>query len=110
MKEKPISSLWLLVAVLLRVPAPAMAQSAATTPATPGFRYDFDIKLDMQTLIGLIQKMGANVPTAALANLPQADGSSLLTALNEQLGLKVESSRGPVDVLVIDSVEAPTAD
>jgi len=40
----------------------------------------------------------------------QADGSSLLTALNEQLGLKLESSRGPVDVLVIDSVEAPTAD
>jgi uncharacterized protein (TIGR03435 family) len=73
-------------------------------------RYDFDMKLDMQMLMGLIQKLGVNVPTAAQANLPQADGSSLLTVLNEQLGLKLESSRGPVDILVIDSVEAPTMD
>ena len=30
------------------------------------------------------------------------------TALEEQLGLKLESGRGPVDVLVIDSVQQPT--
>jgi uncharacterized protein (TIGR03435 family) len=70
-------------------------------------RYDFNMKLDMQTLMGLVQKLGINVPTP---NLPQSDGSSVMTALNEQLGLKLESSRGPVDVLVIDSVEAPTPD
>jgi len=38
----------------------------------------------------------------------QADGSSLMTALSEQLGLKLESSRGPVEVLVIDHVETPS--
>ena len=70
-------------------------------------RYDFDMKLDMQTLMGLVQKMGLNVPTP---NLPQTDGSSVMTVLNEQLGLKLESTRGPVDVLVIESVQAPTPD
>jgi uncharacterized protein (TIGR03435 family) len=71
--------------------------------------YDFDMKLDMQALLGLVQKLGVDVPTAALSNL-QSDGSSVMTALREQLGLKLESTRGPVDVLVIDSVEAPTPD
>jgi uncharacterized protein (TIGR03435 family) len=72
-------------------------------------RYDFAMKLDLQMVLALAQRMGANIPAAA-ANIPQSDGSSLMTALNEQLGLKLESTRGPVDVLVIDSVEAPAPD
>jgi uncharacterized protein (TIGR03435 family) len=33
---------------------------------------------------------------------------SIFTALEQQLGLKLESTRGPVDVLVIDHVERPS--
>ena len=36
------------------------------------------------------------------------EGLSLSTALPEQLGLKLESERGPVDVIVIDSAQMPT--
>jgi uncharacterized protein (TIGR03435 family) len=73
-------------------------------------RYDFDMKLDLQQLLAMARGMGMNVPAGAEANLPQSDGSSLMTALNEQLGLKLDSVRAPIDVLVIDSVEAPATD
>jgi uncharacterized protein (TIGR03435 family) len=41
---------------------------------------------------------------------PQDAGPSIFTALPEQLGLKLEAARGPVQVLVIDSVALPTPD
>ena len=72
-------------------------------------RYDFDMKLDLQMVLALAQRAGANIPSAA-ANIPQSDGSSLTTALSDQLGLKLESERAAVNVVIIDSVEAPTAD
>ena len=45
---------------------------------------------------------------AAPATTPQDSGPSLFTALQEQLGLRLEPSTGPVQVLVIDRIARPT--
>lgn len=67
----------------------------------------FDLRLEYVPPLLL----GPN-PGSVVAN-PAADtgsGPTLLTALQEQLGLKLEPAKGPVDVLVIDHVEALTPD
>jgi uncharacterized protein (TIGR03435 family) len=51
---------------------------------------------------------GAQLPPGVPA--PDPDAPSLFTALQEQLGLKLESTKGPVDVTVIDAIEHPTED
>jgi uncharacterized protein (TIGR03435 family) len=48
---------------------------------------------------------GGAGPAATPSELP-----SVFTALQEQLGLKLVSSRAPVEVLVIDHIERPTPD
>jgi uncharacterized protein (TIGR03435 family) len=50
----------------------------------------------------------ASVPSGP--DIPADTGPSIFTAIQEQLGLKLESTRGLVDVLVIDHVEHPTED
>ncbi len=50
-----------------------------------------------------------NVPASFADQYPQFKGRpDLFIALEEQLGLKLESAKGPVDVYVIDHIERPT--
>jgi uncharacterized protein (TIGR03435 family) len=56
--------------------------------------------------IGVRRDAGANPPPR---ELPPTSGPDIFTALREELGLKLESHKGPVDVMVIDHVERPSA-
>ena len=50
------------------------------------------------------------LPPGAAPDRPASDGPSIFTALQEQLGLKLESTKGPVDVFVIDLAQKPSED
>jgi uncharacterized protein (TIGR03435 family) len=56
------------------------------------------------------QRGGAPLPPGVNLPPPDPDAPSLFTALQEQLGMKLESAKAPVEVTVIDSIEHPTED
>jgi uncharacterized protein (TIGR03435 family) len=76
--------------------------------------------LAFQQLPNLIEQTGYTEPFNAIlewtpdsttnppVTLPDDAAPSLSTALQEQLGIKLESGKGPVQVLVVDHVERPT--
>jgi uncharacterized protein (TIGR03435 family) len=72
--------------------------------------YDYDLSFDPEVILRIAAQAGVNVPPDLAAKMPQSDNPALLTALREQLGLRLENTKGPVEVLVIDSVEMPTPD
>jgi uncharacterized protein (TIGR03435 family) len=41
---------------------------------------------------------------------PPPDATSVFTAVREQLGLRLDPARGPVEVFVIDRVDRPSPD
>jgi uncharacterized protein (TIGR03435 family) len=69
--------------------------------------YDYEITIDVPTLMRMYAELGVNLPSAA-ASLP--DEPSLMTNLQEKLGLKLDAQRGPGQVLVVDSAAPPTPD
>ena len=69
---------------------------------------NFDIQLDYTP--DQMPQIPPGVTLPPGLTLPSPDGPSLNTALREQLGLKLDATRGPVDVLVVDSLEQPMPD
>jgi uncharacterized protein (TIGR03435 family) len=97
----------------ISVSMPALAKMLSTLLGREvidktGFTGRFSLHLEFANDGALI---GLPNPAGAEASGPPADsaaGPSLRTAMHEQLGLRLQASTGPVDVLVIDHVERPT--
>jgi uncharacterized protein (TIGR03435 family) len=76
------------------------AETLATMLSNPAGRIVFDHT-------GLTGKYDVDLEWAEEAG---SDKPSIFAAVQEQLGLKLESTREPVDVVVIDHIERPTED
>lgn len=70
--------------------------------------YDFDLTWTPDQMPPLL----AGGPPPGAPAFPPIDpnGPSLFAAVQEQLGLKLDSTKGPVDIVVVDSAEPPTED
>jgi uncharacterized protein (TIGR03435 family) len=64
--------------------------------------WDFDLMFEAVP----VRRPGGNLELP----VPNPDTPSIFTALREQLGLKLEATRGPIDVLVVDRIEHPIQD
>lgn len=87
--------------------ARVMTQAVLDRPVVDrtGLQGRFDFTLSWTPDESQFRSMGVNVP--APSGDPNAP-PSLFTAIQEQLGLRLESVNAPVDVMVIDRVERPS--
>jgi len=69
--------------------------------------YDFEIEFSPPRPLSTAG--GATATTGAAPTAPLDDGPTIFESV-QQLGLKLESTRGPVEYVVIDSVERPIDD
>ena len=71
--------------------------------------YDFTLKWTPDdSEAPMLKGPAGGPPSGGNAAPPESSGTSIFTAIQEQLGLKLESQKGPVEVLVIDHVEKPS--
>jgi uncharacterized protein (TIGR03435 family) len=68
--------------------------------------FDYTVEWDSRTDTEDLSASPAPLERGPVSTEPI--GSSLLEAMREQLGLKLDLQKGPVDVIVIDHVEQPT--
>ena len=70
--------------------------------------YDYTLKWTPDDDAPAMARPDETAPSPNGGTEQNPSGPSLFTALEEQLGLKLESSKGPGDVIVIDHIELPT--
>jgi uncharacterized protein (TIGR03435 family) len=76
-----------------------------------GIEGNYDLVLEYapdQSQAAVFKRPEDGKPEVASALPPEPSGPSVFTALQEQLGLKLESIKAPVDVIVIDHIERPS--
>jgi uncharacterized protein (TIGR03435 family) len=72
-------------------------------------KYDFTLKWTPdQSQSAMLRGPEGGQPGTGSAAAPEASEPSIFTALQEQLGLKLDSQKGPVEILIIDHVEKPS--
>jgi uncharacterized protein (TIGR03435 family) len=71
-----------------------------------GLKGTYDFTLQWTSDMGLGGGVLPVAPDSAGAN--DAGGTSIFTALQDQLGLRLESTKGPVDTIVVDHIEEPS--
>jgi uncharacterized protein (TIGR03435 family) len=95
------------VSVLVRLLSQAVGRSVLDQTGLTGL-YDFELTFDPAVLAGRAAEAGVFLPPETVS--PPSDSPSLATALQEQLGLKLQSQKSMVDVVVIESAEIPALD
>jgi uncharacterized protein (TIGR03435 family) len=86
-----------------------LTMTAKAVPISELIR-DWSISLRRPILdkTGLTGKVDCTLRWAPDTGPSDSNGPSLITAIQEQLGLKLESGKGPVEILVIDHIEKPS--
>jgi len=73
-----------------------------------GLAGEYDFTLEWAPETGQGTAVGGPPPGPAPEAPPAAEGPSIFTAIQEQLGLRLDSQKAPVETIVIDRVEKPS--